>query len=481
MAIRLFNTLSRQIEDFIPSRAGFAGMYLCGPTVYGDAHLGNGRTAIAFDVVRRWLGYRGLRVRFVSNVTDVGHITEGDLDEGSDRIGERAARERALPMEIADRFFWKYFDAMARLNVLRPDVTPRASGHILEQIALVEELLARGRAYEAEGSVYFRVADWPGYGALSRRRIDELETGTRALVAGKKRDPRDFALWKRADPGHLQRWWSPWGEGFPGWHLECSAMALEYLGEGFDIHAGGLDLVFPHHEAEIAQAEGAGRRFARYWLHGNMLTVNGEKMSRSKGNFVTLQGFFAEHDPMVLRFLFVQTHYRSLAEVSPDTLAAAESGLARWNALRRELARRSGDAPDGEDAALDARIAAARAAFAEAMDDDVDTPRAFAALFALARDLHAALAGPVPRATLERARAVFEDLGEGVLGLFPAGAAAARDRERLDAVMALLLEHRARCRSARDFARADALRAGLAAAGIEIEDAPEGTRWRVRV
>jgi len=478
MAIRVFNTLSREIEEFVPARQGFAGMYLCGPTVYGEAHLGNARTAVAFDVARRWLVYRGLQVRFVSNVTDVGHITDGGLDEGRDRIGERAARERVEPMEIADRFFWKYFDEMAKLNVLRPDIAPRASGHIVEQIALVEELLGRGLAYEAEGSVYFRVAAWPGYGSLSRQAIDDLSVGTRALVAGQKHDRRDFALWKRAEPGHVQRWTSPWGEGFPGWHLECSAMALKYLGEGFDIHAGGLDLAFPHHEAEIAQAEGAGRRFARYWLHGNMLTVNGEKMSRSKGNFTTLAAFFAEHDPMLLRFLFVQSHYRSLAEISADTLAAARAGLERLRTTRRALADRIVAAPPGRDEGFDARTVAARAAFDDAMDDDFDTPRALASLFTYARELNGALAAP--RDSLEPAARLFDDVGEGILGLFPEGATDVRAPDRLGAVMALLIDARAGYRKSRDFERADALRRGLAAAGIEIEDGRDGTSWRVR-
>ncbi|MDI3282155.1 cysteine--tRNA ligase [Polyangium sp. 15x6] len=478
MAIQIFDTLSRQKQAAFPDAQQRVGMYLCGPTVYGDAHLGNAKTAVAFDVVRRWIEYRGHRVRFVSNVTDVGHITEDALDEGRDRIAERAALERVEPMEIADRYFWKYFDEMGRLNVRRPDVTPRASGHIPQQIELIEELLARGLAYVADGSVYFRVAAFPGYGKLSRRVIDELAIGTRDLVRGNKSDPRDFAMWKKAEPSHVQRWKSPWGEGFPGWHLECSAMGLQYLGEGFDIHAGGLDLQFPHHEAEIAQAEGAGRRFARLWMHGNMLTVNGEKMSRSKGNFTTLEDFYAKHDPLLLRFLFVQSHYRATAEVSAETLHAATSGLRRLRDLRRELARRAGGGPPGHAEALEARLAAARAAFEAAMDDDFDTPAALATLFVLARDLQAALAGPVPQGTILHALELVSSLGEGVLGLLPEERDAP-DAERFDRVIALLLAERARHRAGREYARADALRAGLAAAGIEIEDGPDGARWTI--
>ncbi|MCC6555009.1 MAG: cysteine--tRNA ligase [Polyangiaceae bacterium] len=477
MAIQIFDTLSRQKQTAIPRGQARVGMYLCGPTVYGDAHLGNAKTAVAFDLVRRWLEYRGHRVRFVTNVTDVGHITEDALDEGRDRIAERAARERVEPMEIADRYFWKYFDEMGRLNVRRPDITPRASGHIPQQIELVEELLSRGAAYVADGSVYFRVAAWPGYGKLSRRAIDDLAVGTRDLVRGSKSDPRDFALWKRAEPSHVQRWRSPWGEGFPGWHLECSAMSLQYLGEGFDIHAGGLDLQVPHHEAEIAQAEGAGRAFARLWMHGNMLTVNGEKMSRSKGNFTTLADFYADHDPLCLRFLFVQSHYRSVAEVSRETLRAAASGLGRLRELRRDLARRAGGSPPGRSEPLEARLAAARAEFEAAMDDDINTPAALASLFVLARDLQAALAGPVPEGTVRSALELVVSLGEGVLGLLPPERDAP-GAERFDRVMALLLSERARHRAGGDYARSDALRAGLAAAGIEIEDGPDGARWR---
>lgn len=480
MAIRLYNTLTRRTEELVPSTPGLVGMYLCGPTVYSDAHLGHAKTAVAFDVVRRWLEHGGLRVRFVSNVTDVGHITEDLGDEGRDRISERAALERVEPIEVADRYFWAYFDDMARLNVRRPDVTPRATGHIVEQIALTEELLERGLAYEAAGSVYFRVRAWPGYGRLSGRDIDELEAGTREEVRGEKEDPRDFALWKRAEPEHVQRWPSPWGEGFPGWHIECSAMSLKYLGEGFDIHAGGLDLVFPHHEAEIAQAEGAGHRFARYWMHGNLLTVGGEKMSKSKGNFVTLRDFARNHDPLVLRFLLVQSHYRSVAEVSASSIAAAASGLGRLRDARRELARRLQTAPAGRDPVLDARLGEATTSFGKAMDDDFNTPEALAALFGLTRDLNAALAGPVGQESLERAARVFEELGEGVLGLFPSGDTGAGPREELiDTLAEVAIEARRRFRLQREYARADELRERLRNAGLQLEDTPTGTRWKL--
>ncbi|HEX2863774.1 MAG TPA: cysteine--tRNA ligase [Deinococcales bacterium] len=480
MSLRLFNTLSRQLEEFVPSTPGFVGIYVCGPTVYSDAHLGHGKTAVAFDVIRRWFLYRGYRVRFVSNATDVGHITDSATDEGHDRVAERARAERVEPIEVADRYFWGYFEDMARLNVMKPDVTPRATGHIIEQIELIEELIERGLAYVVNGSVYFRVRAWPRYGQLSGRNIDELEAGTREAVRGEKEDPRDFALWKLAEPEHVQRWPSPWGDGFPGWHIECSAMSLKYLGEGFDIHGGGLDLQFPHHEAEIAQAEGAGHRFARYWLHSNMLTINGEKMSKSKGNFTTLKDFYRDHDPMVLRFAFVQAHYRSVSELSPESLAAAETALARLTDTRAELARRLETAKAGGDRLLEERSQAARAAFEAAMDNDFNTPEALAALFTFTRDVNAALSGSVGRDALEAALKVLDDLAGNVLGLFRPGEDQAGLRpELLEALAGVAIEARAGLRRNRNYAEADALRERLSAAGLLLEDTPEGTRWRL--
>ena len=480
MSIRLYNTLNRRVDDFVPRTPGFVGIYVCGPTVYSDAHLGHGKTAVAFDVIRRWFLYRDYRVRFVSNVTDVGHITDALGGDGHDRVAERARSERVEPIEVADRYFWGYFDDMARLNVLKPDVTPRATGHIIEQIALTQELLGRGLAYEVNGSVYFRVTAWPNYGKLSGRNIDELEAGTREAVRGEKEDPRDFALWKRAEPEHVQRWPSPWGEGFPGWHVECTAMSLKYLGEGFDIHGGGLDLQFPHHEAEIAQAEGAGHVFARYWLHSNMLTINGEKMSKSKGNFTTLKDFYARHDPMALRLALVQSHYRSISELSEDSITAAETALNRIRETRAELQRRLSGAKPGVDRLLDERIMAARAAFEAAMDNDFNTPEALAALFTFNRDLNAALAGNVGRESLERAAALLDDLAGNVLGLFVDGeTSAGMNVQMLDALAGVAIEARAAYRLNRDFSAADGLRERLKAAGITLEDTPDGTRWRL--
>jgi cysteinyl-tRNA synthetase len=480
MSIRLFNTLSKQKEEFVPTTPGRVGMYLCGPTVYSESHLGHGKTAVAFDVIRRWFAYRGFKVRFVSNITDVGHITDETSDEGRDRIGERAKLEQLEPMEVAEKYMWGYFDDMARLNVQKPDIAPRATGHILEQIEMVQTLITNGKAYERDGSVYFRVRSDPDYGKLSGRKIDELEYGTREEVREDKEDPLDFALWKFAEPEHLMRWKSPWGEGFPGWHIECSAMAIKYLGENFDIHAGGLDLQFPHHEAEIAQAEGAGYKFARYWLHGNMLTINGEKMSKSKGNFTTLKDFYAEHDPMILRLIYIQSHYRSIAELSADTTTAAASVLSRFRETRKELVRKLEHATPGNDSAFDQKIEFAKTQFENAMDDDFNTPEALAALFAMTKEFNAA---PVTnnKNSLQLALETFDTLAGSVFGLFPANLSEHTGVKDglLEGLVEIAIEARKSYRLNRDFKNSDALRDRLKGLGLQLEDTVDGTRWKL--
>jgi cysteinyl-tRNA synthetase len=480
MTIRLFNTLSKQKEDFVPTTTGRVGMYLCGPTVYSDAHLGHGKTAVAFDVIRRWFAYRGFKVRFVSNITDVGHITDETSDEGHDRIGERAKLEQLEPMEVAEKYMWNYFHDMEQLNVQKPNIAPRATGHILEQIEMVQTLIAKGKAYERDGSVYFRVRADPNYGKLSGRKIDELEVGTREDVREDKEDPLDFALWKFAEPEHLMRWKSPWGEGFPGWHIECSAMAIKYLGEGFDIHAGGLDLQFPHHEAEIAQAEGAGYQFARYWMHGNMLTINGEKMSKSKGNFTTLQDFYATHDPMVLRLIYIQSHYRSVAELSADTITAATSVLSRFRETRRELVRKLENATPGQDAAFEKKINFEKDQFETAMDDDFNTPEALAALFAMTKEFNA-VAITNNKNSLEMALEIFDQLAGFVFGLFPANTSQATQGKEglLEGLLEIAIEARKSYRLNRDFKSSDALRERLKSLGVQLEDTVDGTRWKL--
>ena len=479
--IQLYDTMQRAKVPFVPTTPGHVGMYLCGPTVYSDAHLGHAKKEVAFDVIRRTFLHFGYKVRYVANITDVGHL-QNDSDDGEDKMLARARLEQLEPMEVADKYFWSFFKDMDALNVLRPSINPRATGHIQEQIKLIEELIARGHAYESGGSVYFDVRSWPEYGKLSGRKLDDQEEGTREAVREEKRDPRDFALWKNAEPEHLMRWDSPWGVGFPGWHIECSAMSLKYLGEEFDIHGGGLDLQFPHHEAEIAQSEAAGHAFARYWMHNNMLTIGGEKMSKSKGNFTTIQDILHKHDPMVVRFLLVSSHYRSVTEMNDEAFVSAANGYRRITDALHEIERRLDAAPAGADAKIDAQIAARVQEFEAALRDDFNTPKAVAALFGLTAEMNTALnARPVPRDTLERARTAYRTLGGEVLGLFAEGAAtgaAQDDGEVVSALMDLVLKARQNYRLQKQYAQADDLRDTLARVGVTVEDTKDGARWK---
>ncbi len=476
----LYNTLTRKKEAFEPKVPGHVGIYVCGPTVYSDAHLGHAKSAVAFDVLRRWLMHLGFRVRYVSNVTDVGHLTD-DADEGEDKIQRRAKLERLEPMEVADKYFWRYFEDMQALNVLKPDITPRATGHIVEQIELTKVLLDRGYAYTREGSVYFRASRFPDYGKLSGRRLESQVAGARVEVRSEKEDPRDWALWKRAEAGHLMRWPSPWGEGYPGWHLECTVMSLKYLGEGFDIHGGGIDLQFPHHEAEIAQAEAAGYAFARYWVHNNHVLLGGEKMSKSAGNFITLRQLFQRVDPLVVRFYLLQSHYRSVTDFTEEGLAAARRGYFRLLDAYREVRERLEGAPPGRDTELEAALAELRSAFVAAMNDDLGTPEALAAFFRFLSPLRQALAGKtVGRETLSEVAKAFDELGEGVLGLFPERSLDVHlEGPLLSGLIELILSLREEARRRKDFALADRVRDRLRALGVVVEDTPEGPRWRL--
>jgi cysteinyl-tRNA synthetase len=468
MPLALYDTLSRRKVAFDPVVPGRAGIYFCGPTVYSEPHLGHARGPVVFDVLRRWLEHEGIAVRLVMNVTDVGHLTD-DADEGEDKLARRAALERLEPMEVAEKYFWIYFDAMARLRVRRPSVVPRATGHIVEQIELTQELLARGLAYVVDGSVYFDVKSWDAYGELSGRDPDHQVEGSRVEVRGDKRDPRDFALWKRAEPSHLMRWPSPWGDGFPGWHLECSVMSTKYLGDEFDIHGGGLDLVFPHHECELAQARAAGKPFARVWMHWNMLTLGGEKMSKSKGHVVELVPLFERHDPVAVRFHLLRSHYRSVSDFADDALSSSAQGLQR---LRQAYAAWRAAPPAAPAPAV---WEAARSRFAAAMDDDLHTPEAIAVLFDVAREANRALErgeAPVVAAAVE----LFDELLEGVLGVPPA--VLADDGDLMAGVTDLLLEQRQAARRRRDFAASDTIRDRLSQLGIVVEDTPDGSRWR---
>ncbi|MEX2540379.1 MAG: cysteine--tRNA ligase [Trueperaceae bacterium] len=475
MSLELYNSMTRRKETFEPVTPGYVGIYFCGPTVYSDPHLGHARGPVVFDVLRRWLEHQGLRVRLVSNITDVGHLTD-DGDDGEDKLLRRAKLEQLEPMEVADKYFWAYENAMAALGVRRPDITPRATGHITEQISMIEELLERGLAYESQGSVYFSVPSWKSYGELSGRDPDELLEGTRVESRSEKRDARDFALWKRADQGHLMRWPSPWGEGYPGWHLECSAMSTKYLGDEFDIHGGGLDLIFPHHECELAQSRGAGKRFARYWMHWNMLTLGGEKMAKSKGHVVALDELFREFDPLAVRFHLLRSHYRSVSDFSEESLTGSTHGLRRLQDLYRLLLEHDDRTINGEGDAM----AEFRNRFADAMNDDLNTPQAVATLFDAAREINRRLEEGAPGGYVGAARAMFEELFGEVLGMAPTSSAVRdADPDVLSGVLELLLEQRHEARLRRDFAAADRIRDRLGEFGVVVEDSAEGSRWKL--
>ncbi|MDZ7800746.1 MAG: cysteine--tRNA ligase [Trueperaceae bacterium] len=474
MALHLYDSKTRRKTPFEPVTPGHAGLYFCGPTVYSEPHLGHARGPVVFDVLRNWLEHEGYRVRLVSNVTDVGHLTD-DADQGEDKLAARAKLERLEPMEIAEKYFWAYFDAMARLKVRRPSVVPRATGHIPEQIALVQNLLEAGLAYERDGNVYFDVSQWPDYGELSGRDPEELVEGTRVEVRSDKDDPHDFALWKAAGEEHIMQWASPWGQGFPGWHLECSVMSTKYLGETFDVHGGGLDLIFPHHECELAQSRGVGMPFARTWLHWNMMTMDGEKMSKSKGHFVALADLFDAFDPTVVRFHLLRSHYRSLSEFGDAAIVSSRQGLGRLRESHAWLRDRAGGAePDGRFGA------AAREAFTEAMNDDLNTPQAIAALFELVREANRRGDALTPEEAADAAAVIGSLLGD-VLGVPPSAEAeeGAAARDRLEGLLELVLEQRKAARTRRDFGTADALRDRLAELGIEVEDTARGPRVKL--
>ncbi len=473
------NSLTRSQEPFEPADPPFVAMYVCGPTVYGDAHLGHAKSYISFDIILRYLRHLGYQVRYVQNITDVGHLTD-DADEGEDKIEKKARAERVHPMQIAEEYTRRYFEDMDRLNVLRPDISPRASGHVIEQIEHVKRLLEAGYAYEANGSVYFDVSSWDDYGKLSGRSVDEMEAGARVEVNAEKRHPADFALWKRAEPGHIMQWPSPWGMGYPGWHIECTVMSQKYLGETLDIHGGGMENQFPHHEDEVAQAEAAtGKPFCKYWLHNNMVTVEGQKMGKSLGNFITLRDAFERRPPMVIRTFVLMSQYRSPLDFSEDALDAAEKGYGRLVGAVESVRKAMAGAAEVEaDSDVEGTVNELRRRFHEAMDDDFNTPVALSTLFDLAREANKALAaGKVRRGTLELFLDTFEELGGNVLGLeFEAGAARAGG-ETLERVVRILIEERAEARMAKDFERADAIRDRLREAGIALEDAPDGTTW----
>jgi len=483
MTLKVYNSLTRQKEEFVPAQEGRVGMYVCGPTVYEDAHLGHGKTYVNFDTIVRYLRYLGYKVRYVQNVTDVGHL----LDSGEDRIMKGVARERIEPMELVEKYTRRYFEDMDALNVQRPDISPRASGHIPEQIELIKTLIGKGYAYEVNGSVYFDVAKWPEYGKLSGRRVEELMEGARVEINPDKRHPADFALWRRAEPEHIMRWSSPWGWGFPGWHLECSVMSTKYLGQPFDIHGGGMENKFPHHDCEIAQSEAAaGVPFCHYWLHNGMLMVKGEEMHKSLGNFVTLKEAFGQYSPLAIRFFILGSHYRSPLDFSEAALQAANKGLERLHGAVQAVRERLLSADSGADftdRTFMAKLAEHKARFLEAMDDDFNTAAAIGALFDLTKEVNTLLDSEreLSRETLVAINDLYRELGGDVLGVIPdEGYRFAKGVTGLEEpLIGLLIETRQRLREAQEWNWADEIRARMAELGIVLEDRPEGTRWRI--
>lgn len=478
MILKVYNSLTRQKEEFVPLHEGQVGMYVCGPTVYEDAHLGHGKTYVNFDTIVRYLRYLGYKVRYVQNITDVGHL----LDSGEDRILKGVARERVEPMELVETYTRRYFEDMDTLNVLRPDISPRASGHIPEQIELIKDLIEKGYAYEVNGSVYFDVPKWPEYGKLSGRRVEELMEGARVEVNPDKRHPADFALWRRAEPEHIMRWPSPWGWGFPGWHVECSAMSTKYLGQPFDIHGGGMENKFPHHDCEIAQSEAAtGMPFCRYWLHNGMLMIKGEEMHKSLGNFVTLREAFEHYSPLAIRFFILGGHYRSPLDFSETALQAAGKGLERLYGTVQAVRERLSWTESGDlDEAFAARLAEHKGRFLEGMDDDFNTAAAIGALFDLNKEVNTLLDSEeeISRETLVAINDLYRELGGDVLGIIPDEIAKAMAGLE-ESLIELLIETRQRLREAKEWDWADEIRARMAELGIALEDRPEGARWRI--
>lgn len=479
MSLHVYNTLTRQKEEFKPLHEGRVGIYVCGPTVYGHSHIGHAKSYVSFDVIVRYLRYAGYKALYVQNITDVGHL----LDSGEDRVLKQSKIDQLHPMQVVEMYTKSYFEDMDALDVQRPDISPRASGHIIEQIEIIKELIAKGYAYEANGSVYFDVSKFAGYGKLSGRSVDEMESGARIEIKSEKRHPADFALWKKAEPEHIMRWVSPWGVGYPGWHVECSAMSMKYLGETFDIHGGGLENQFPHHECEIAQSEGAtGHPFVRYWLHNNMVTVNGQKMGKSLGNSVSLKDLFKKFDPLVIRFFILQSHYRSTLDFSDEALQGAKVGLEKLlntiRNLRAEITKAEGETRPTE-ASID--LASYKSRFLAAMDDDFNSPQAIAVLFDLAREVNAMLAleEKFSAASLRNIEQLFSELGGTVLGITPSGGAALAADAKIEAELVQLhIDVRKEIRNQKLWAVSDLIRDGLKKIGIVLEDKKDGTVWR---
>lgn len=484
--LHLYNSLSAKKERFIPHNEGYVGMYVCGPTVYSNVHLGNCRTFISFDVIFRYLQHLGYKVRYVRNITDAGHL-ENDADEGEDRIAKKARLEEIEPMEVVQRYTVDFHYTLRKFNCLPPSIEPTATGHIIEQIEIIKAILNKGFAYEVNGSVYFDVIafnEQHQYGKLSKRNIEDLIHNTRTLSGqSEKKNPQDFALWKKAEPRHIMRWPSPWSEGFPGWHLECTAMSTKYLGEQFDIHGGGMDLKFPHHECEIAQAEAIGPHTpVTYWMHANMLTLNGKKMAKSTGNHLLPDEIFTgdntllskAFDPATVRFFFLQAHYRSVLDLSNEALLASEKGCQRL----MEAIKMLRELEAGNTSTID--INNWKQACYEAMNDDFNTPVLIAQLFEAVKFIHQLKEGneTLTAADLTLLTSTLHAFVFEVLGL-EAPHSSSTGSGSLDGVMNLLIQLRAEARANKDWATSDKIRDELAALGIQLKDGKDETTFSI--
>ncbi len=479
MTLKIYNVLSRTKEEFKPLEEGKVNMYVCGPTVYDHSHIGHAKTYVSFDVVVRYLRYLGYDVLYVQNITDVGHM----LDSGEDRILKKARQLSSGPMQVVETYMRGYFADMDALGVKRPDISPRASGHISEQIEMIQELIQKENAYVVNGSVYFDVTSFDGYGKLSGRVLEDQEEGAREAVRSEKNHPADFALWKKAEPEHILRWPSPWGDGFPGWHVECSAMAGKYLGETFDIHGGGIDNIFPHNECEIAQSEAAhGETFANYWMLTGSLTLDGVKMSKSLGNTLTIKQALDQWRPEAIRAFIMSSHYSNPIDFSDEAVEAARKGWQRiWGAvsLVREQLRSAG-AGDASSEAI-TLVEGTKAAFVEKMNDDFNAPAALAVLQDYTRQVNTLLneQGEQTLGTLELLDGLYRELGGDVLGIIPEEATTDSSAEREDGLIRLLIELRAEARANKDWATSDKVRDQLRALGVVLEDRADGTIWKL--